>query len=215
MILYSYWRSSSSWRVRITLELKGLAYEYRPIHLLQDGGQQNAPAYQEKSPARTVPLLELTEGGQLHRISQSLAILDFLDERHPTPPLLPKDPFARALVRERAELINSGIQPLQNLSILQHVKHALSGDEKAWAKHWVGRGMDALEALVARSAGRYCVGDEVTLADVCLVPQVYSARRFGVDLSAHPTVVRVEAALAGLPAFQRAHADVQPDAQPA
>lgn len=214
MILYSYWRSSSSWRVRLALELKGLAYEYRPVHLLQDGGQQNAPEYQAKNPSRTIPLLELTEGGQLHRISQSLAIIDYLDAAHPTPPLFPKDPFARARVLELAELVNSGIQPLQNLSILQYVKGPLGGDEKAWARHWVTRGLDALETLVAQSAGRYCVGDEVTLADVCLVPQLYSARRFGVDLSKHPTAVRIDEALALLPAFQRAHADRQPDAQP-
>jgi maleylpyruvate isomerase len=197
------------------LELKGLAYEYRPIHLLQDGGQQNAPDYQAKNPVRTVPLLELTEGGRTHRIAQSLAIIAFLDERHPSPPLLPEEPFARAKVRELAELINSGIQPLQNLAVLQHVKRTLEADEKAWAQHWVGRGMDALETLVAQSAGRYCVGDEVTLADLCLVPQVFSARRFGVDLTRCPTVVRVEEALSQLPAFQRAHADHQPDAQPA
>jgi maleylpyruvate isomerase len=127
---------------------------------------------------------------------------------------LPQDPFAKAKVLELAELINSGIQPLQNLAVLQHVKHTLKGDEAAWARHWVGRGLDAFETLVAQSAGRYCVGDQVTLADVCLVPQVYSARRFGVDLTRHPTVVRVEEALAQLPAFQKAHADRQPDAEP-
>lgn len=212
MILYGYWRSSCSWRVRAALELKGLSYEYRAIHLRH--GQQNAPEYQEKNPIRTVPLLELTEGGRTHRIAQSLAIIAFLDERHPTPPLLPEEPFARAKVRELAELINSGVQPLQNLAILQHVKHQLAGDEQAWAKHWVGRGLEAFETLVAESAGRYCVGDQVTLADVCLVPQLYAARRFGLDLTRYPTAVRVEEALAQLPAFQKAHADRQPDAEP-
>lgn len=215
MILYCYWRSTSSWRVRIALELKGIAYDYRAVHLLKDGGQQNTPEYQAKNPARTVPLLELEEGGTTRRIAQSMAIIAFLDERYPTPPLLPQDPFARAQARQIAELVNSGIQPMQNLAVLQHVKRVLQGDDKAWAKHWVGRGLAMLETLVAQSAGRYCVGDAVTLADVYLAPQLYSARRFGVDVAGYPTLLRVETALSALPAFQKAHADRQPDAEPA
>lgn len=212
MILYNYWRSSSSWRVRLALELKGLPYEYRAVHLLKDGGVQNGAEYRQMNPMRTVPMLELTEGGRPHRIAQSLAIIEFLEDRHPTPPLLPREPFARALVRELSEAINSGIQPLQNLAVLQYVKATLGGDEKAWAKHWIERGLEALELRVSPNAGRYCVGDAVTLADVCLVPQLYASRRFGADVSQYPTLVKVEAALSELPAFQKAHADRQPDA---
>ena len=213
--LHGYWRSSCSWRVRIALNLKGLAYEYVPVHLLQDGGQQNTEAYRAKNPMRTVPMLEVTEGGAPPRyLAQSLAILEFLEERHPSPALLPEDAFGRARVRMLAEMVNSGIQPLQNLSVMQHVK-GLGQDEKAWSVHWISRGMAALQQSVQESAGRYCVGDSVSFADVCLVPQLYACRRFGVDPAAYPVLARIEAACASLPAFQAAHADRQPDAVPA
>lgn len=207
MKLYGYWRSSASWRVRIALNLKGLAYEYVPVHLLREGGEQHAEAHRSRNPMRQVPVLEL-EGRQL---GQSMAILEFLEERHPSPALLPADPFARARVRQLAETINSGIQPLQNLSVLQHVK-ATGGDEKAWAVHWITRGMDALEAMARESAGRFLFGDQVTFADVCLVPQLYATRRFPIDVERFPTLLRIEKACAELPAFQAAHADRQPDA---
>jgi maleylpyruvate isomerase len=200
--------------VRIALAHKGLDYEYRAVHLLQDGGVQNTDEYRAKNPGRTVPLLELTDGGKVRRIAQSLAIIEYLEETHPTPPLLPKDPYERAVVRELAQLVNSGVQPLQNLAVLQHLKRDLGADDKAWARHWVARGMDALEARVATTSGRYCVGDSVSLADVCLAPQLYSSRRFGLDVGQWPTLARVEAALNELPAFQKAHAERQPDAQP-
>jgi maleylpyruvate isomerase len=213
--LHGYWRSSCSWRVRIALNLKGLAYEYVPVHLLQDGGQQNSEAYRAKNPMRTVPTLEVSEPGAPPRyLAQSLAILEFLEERHPSPALLPQDAFGRARVRMLAELVNSGIQPLQNLSVMQHVK-GLGQDEKAWSVHWISRGMAALQQSVQESAGRYCVGDSVSFADVCLVPQLYACRRFGVDPAAYPVLARIEAACASLPAFQAAHADRQPDAVPA
>jgi maleylpyruvate isomerase len=202
--------------VRIALNLKGLAYEYVPVHLLQDGGQQNTEAYRAKNPMRTVPTLEVTEEGAPPRyLAQSLAILEFLEERHPSPALLPQDAFGRARVRMLAELVNSGIQPLQNLSVMQHVKRELGQDDKAWSVHWISRGMAALQQSVQESAGRYCVGDSVSFADVCLVPQLYACRRFGVDPAAYPVLARIEAACASLPAFQAAHADRQPDAVPA
>jgi maleylpyruvate isomerase len=214
-LLHDYFRSSAAYRVRIALNLKGLPYEYVPVHLLKDGGQQHTDAYRAKNPMRTVPTLEVTEAGAPPRyLAQSLAILEFLEERHPAPALLPAEPFARARVRMLAELVNSGIQPLQNLSVMQHVK-SLGQDDKAWSVHWISRGMDALQQSVQESAGRYCVGDSVTLADVCLIPQLYACRRFGVDPAAYPLLTRIEAACASLPAFQAAHAERQPDAVPA
>lgn len=215
MKLYSYWRSSCSWRVRIALNLKGLAYEYVPVHLVKDGGEQNTEAYRAISPMRTVPTLELTEGGQVRRLSQSLAILEFLEERHPSPALLPTDPYARARCRMLAELVNSGIQPLQNLSVLQRIKGELKGDDKAWSAYWIERGLTAFQTVVQETAGTYCLGDTVSFADICLVPQLYGARRFGVDLGPYELLTRIEAACARLPAFQAAHADRQPDAVPA
>jgi maleylpyruvate isomerase len=215
MKLYNYWRSSSSWRVRIALNLKGLTYEYVPVHLVKDGGEQHTPAYRALNPLRTVPTLEFTEGGTVRHLSQSLAILEFLEERYPSPALLPAEFWARARVRMMAELVNSGIQPLQNLAVLQRVKGELKGDDKAWAAHWIGRGLEALHAMVQQTAGRYCMGDDVSFADVCLVPQLYSARRFGVELAPYALLTRIEAECAQLPAFQAAHADTQPDAVPA
>jgi maleylpyruvate isomerase len=213
--LYGYWRSSCSWRVRLALNLKGLSYEYLAVHLLKEGGQQNTDAYRAKSPMRTVPTLEWTEGGTEHRLSQSLAILEYLEERLPSPALLPAEPLSRARARMLSEMVNSGIQPLQNLTVLQYVKGELKGDDKAFAAHWNRRGLEALEAAVRQTAGTYCVGDSVTFADVCLVPQLYGARRFGVDLEPYPVLTRIEAACNQLPAFQAAHADRQPDAVPA
>jgi maleylpyruvate isomerase len=210
--LYGYWRSSASWRVRIGLELKGLSYDYVPVHLVEGGGQQHAEAHRRRNPLRQVPVLELESEGTTHLLGQSMAILEYLEETYPTPPLLPRDPFARARVRQIAESINSGIQPLQNLAVLQHVK-SIGADDKAWAVHWIGRGMEAVEALVRASAGTFCVGDQPTFADACLVPQLYAMRRFGLEEEKFPTLLRIEQACAELPAFQRAHASAQPDAQ--
>jgi maleylpyruvate isomerase len=214
--LHSYWRSSASWRVRVGLHLKGLKFDYAAVHLLQDGGQQHSEAYRALNPMRTLPTLEWTEeDGTQRRLSQSLAILEYLEARHPSPPLLPKDPYLAAKARMLAEMVNSGIQPLQNLSVMQRIKSELKADEKAWSAYWNVRGLEALEAAVKPTAGRYCVGDEVSLADICLVPQLYGARRFAVDLTPYPTLLRIEAACNELPAFQAAHPDRQPDAQPA
>ncbi|MFL5345393.1 MAG: maleylacetoacetate isomerase [Hyalangium sp.] len=212
MKLYSYWRSSCSWRVRIALNLKGLAYTYEAVHLLKDGGQQHSEAYRALNPMRTVPTLEWEEGGVVRRLSQSVAILEYLEERYRTPALLPAEPLLRARTRMLSEMVNSGIQPLQNLSVLQFVKHELKGDDKVFAAHWNARGLAALEAAVKETAGTYCVGDAVSFADIFLVPQLYGARRYGVDLTPYPTLTRIEAACDKLPAFQAAHPDRQPDA---
>jgi maleylpyruvate isomerase len=215
LVLHNYWRSSASWRVRIGLELKGLAYTYAPVHLVRGGGEQLQDAYRALNPMAQVPTLEVREEGRTHLLSQSMAILEFLEERHPTPALLPADPFERATVRQLAELMNSGIQPLHNLAVVNHVAEALHGDKQAWAGKWIARGLEALEAKAKQTAGRQLFGDQLTFADVCLIPQLYAARRFGVDPGGYPTLARVEATCAALPAFQRAHADAQPDAQPA
>lgn len=209
MKLYGYWRSSASWRVRIALAYKGLSYEYVPVHLVKDGGQQHGEAHRARNPMEQVPVLEVD--GRL--LTQSLAIIEWLEETWPQPALLPKDPFLRMRARQLAEIPNSGIQPLQNLSILQEIEK-LGGDKQAWGARWNRRGLAAMEAIARETAGRFLVGDEPTVADVCLVPQLYAARRFGVDPAEFPTLLRVEAACAELPAFRQAHADVQPDATP-
>jgi maleylpyruvate isomerase len=215
MKLYSYWRSSCSYRVRIALNLKGLAYTYESVHLTKDGGQQNTEVYRALNPMRTVPTLEFEEGGVVRRLAQSIAILEYLEERYHTPALLPDDPLLRARARMLSEMVNSGIQPLQNLSVLQFVKSELKGDDKSFAAHWNTRGLTALEAAVKEMAGTYCLGETVSFADICLIPQLYAARRWGVDLAPYPTLTRIEAACEKLPAFQAAHPDRQPDAVPA
>jgi maleylpyruvate isomerase len=213
MKLYGYWRSSCSWRVRIGLHLKQQAFSYMPVHLLKEGGQQKSESFTSLNPMQSVPVLEVEDGGKLLRLAQSMAILEYLEERWPEPPLLPADRAQRARVRQAAEIVNSGIQPFQNTSVQKRVKHELHGDEKAWARHFITAGLRALEPLLAATSGRYSVGDTVTLADCFLVPQLYHARRYEVDLAAFPTLVRVDAACEGLPAFQAAHADRQPDAE--
>ncbi|NVJ03687.1 maleylacetoacetate isomerase [Myxococcus sp. AM001] len=213
--LYSYWRSSASWRVRIGLHLKGLKFDYVPVHLLKDGGEQHGAAYRAVNPMRMLPTLEWTEAdGSVRRLSQSLPVLEYLEERFPAPALLPADAFLRAQSRMLAEMVNSGIQPMQTLSVVQRIKQVLNADDKAWSAYWNARGLEALEVAVQSTAGRFCVGDAVSLADVCLVPQLYGARRFGVDLAPYPTLLRIEAECQALPAFQAAQPDRQPDAVP-
>ena len=213
MKLYGYWRSSASWRVRIALELKGVAYTYVPVHLV--AGEQRQVDHRERNPMQQVPVLEFEQAGALRRITQSLAILEYLDERYAEPPLLPSTALERARVRELAELVNSGIQPLHNSGVLAHVAELAPGADRAvWCRHFIERGLTALEALGAAGAGAFLAGDRVTVADICLVPQLYQARRFGVDLAPFATLRRVEASCKALPAFQRAHAERQPDAEP-
>ena len=202
--LHSYWRSSCSWRVRIGLALKGVAYRYVPVNLLE--GQQLSDSYAVMSPLRQVPCLEW-DGG---RLTQSMAILRLLDAL-PGPVLTPTDPVMGARAWELAEMVNAGIQPLQNLHFLKAIE-AFGQDRAVWAREVISGGLRAMESVAGGSAGRFCVGDEPSVADVCLVPQLYNARRFGVDLEPFPTLRRVEKACIELPAFKAAHPDRQPDA---
>lgn len=213
MQLYSYFRSSAAYRVRIALNLKGLSYEYKPVHLLKDGGQQLSPEYRRLNPNALVP--SLVDGDQV--LTQSLAIIEYLEELHPQPPLLPADPAGRARVRAIAQTIACDIHPLNNLRVLKYLKQ-LGIDQPGrddWYRHWVEGGLAAFERMLADSpsTGSCCHGDTPTLADICLVPQVYNARRLKADLSAMPTVVRIADHCAALPAFEAAHPDRQPDAE--
>lgn len=211
--LYSYWRSSASWRVRIVLGLKAVPYAYVPVHLVRGGGEQRGAAHLTRNPMGQVPTLEWEEGGQVRRLSQSVAIAEYLEARFPEPRLLPADAYQAALVRELVQIVNAGTQPLQNLSVTEHLRAVAAGaDADAWNRHWIGRGLAALEARAQDTAGEFLVGDALSLADVFLVPQLYNARRFAVDLGAFPRLTAVEARVTALDAFARAHPDVQPDA---
>jgi maleylpyruvate isomerase len=211
--LYTFWRSSSAWRVRIGLALKGLGHELVPVNLAS--GEQFEASHRARSPLAQVPVLDVEQDGRTLRLVQSMAILEWLDERFPEPPLLPRDRDGRARVRALAEHVNSGIQPLQNAIVLKTVREKLPGWEREWARLHIARGLEGLERAVADGgAGRFCHGDAPGLADCYLVPQLYNARRYGVDVAAFPTLLRVEAACAALPAFASAHPDRQPDAPP-
>ena len=216
LTLHNYWRSSASHRVRIGLGLKGLDYQYRAVNIIKDGGQQHAADYRAKNPMGQVPCLEVDDGdGAPLFLAQSLPILEYLDERFPHVPLLPPGEThaamaARARVRALAELVNAGIQPLQNLTTTNAVK-ALGGDDRAWVQGFIASGLAAY-AQAAAGAGRFSVGDAPTLADCCLIPQLHSARRFGVDLAPYPRLRAIEDACAALPAFAAAAPDQQPDA---
>jgi maleylpyruvate isomerase len=210
--LYSYWRSSSSWRVRIGLGLKGLAYAYVPVNLL--AGEQFSEAHRARSPLGQVPVLEVEEDGRIVRLVQSMAILEWLEERFPEPPLLPADLAGRARVRALAEHVNSGIQPYQNAAVLKMVKALAPGRAAEWAATFIALGLDGLERSARDGSGRFSHGDTPGLADCYLVPQLHSARRFGVDLTPYPALRRIEEACMALAPFQAAHADRQPDAPP-
>ena len=214
MKLYGYFRSSAAYRVRIALNCKGLSYESVPVHLLKDGGQQNTAGYRALNPTGLIPTLV---DGEL-AIGQSIAIIEYLEETHPEPALLPSDPAGRARVRAIAQSIACDIHPLNNLRVLKHLKNVLGVDEEAknaWYKHWIHVGLSSIEAMLAGNpaTGRYCHGDQVTMADVLLVPQVFNARRFGCDLSEMPAVVRIADACGELDAFVRAEPARQPDAE--
>ncbi len=211
MKLFSYWRSSSSWRVRIALAFKSLPYEYIAVHLTENGGAQHRPEYRVYNPLAEVPSLAFECKGQPAVLTQSVAILEFLEEMHPEPALLPKDVFLRAKTRQMMHVISSGIQPMQNLVVLERVEQ-LGGEKVAWVRHWIHRGLAVLEDEAKLFGGKCMVQDSVTMADVCLVPQLATARRFGVDFSAYPTLVQIDSYLAALPAFIAAAAEAQPDA---
>lgn len=215
MKLYTYFRSSAAYRVRIALNLKGLQYEAVPVHLLRGGGEQLQAAYRTVNPAALLPALEIDDGATL---TQSMAIIEYLDETHPAVPLLPADPLGRARARALALTVACDIHPLGNLRVLKYLVHELkvSDDAKAaWSRHWIGEGFAALEAMLANapSTGRYCHGDTPTLADCCLVPQVFNALRFEVDMTRFPTIARIHAACSELDAFSDAHPSKQPDTE--
>ena len=218
MKLYGYWRSSSAWRVRIALGLKAIPFDYQVIRLAPTANEQYDANFMAINPFSQVPVLEVEAAdgsGGVRRLAQSMAILEYLEERFPTPALLPADPWLRGRARQLAEMVNAGIQPFQNLPVLNYVKDMLEADSMAWVRHFIVRGLDALEKTCVETAGDFLVRDAVSFADILLVPQLYSARRFSVDLAPYPTLLRVEAACARLPAFMAAHADNQADKPPA
>lgn len=214
MKLYSYFRSSASYRVRIALNVKNLPYEYVPVHLVRDGGEQLKPEYRAVNVDGIVPTL--IDGHEV--MPQSLAIIEYLEETHPEPPLLPKTPADRAYVRSLALQVACEIHPLNNLRVLKYLKHTLrvENDAKdAWYRHWVDTGFATLEAHLASDgrSGKLCFGDEPTLADACLIPQVFNAQRFNVDTSKYPTIQRIYDHAMQIDAFARAAPGVQPDAE--
>jgi maleylpyruvate isomerase len=209
--LYSYFRSSAAYRVRIALNLKGIAYETTAIHLIKDGGHNRRPEFRAINPQMRVPVLATAAGDVM---IQSIAIIEYLDETHPEPPLLPKDALGRVRVRALAELIACDIHPLNNVAPLRYLKNEMGKDQAAidaWYHHWVLTGFEALETLIEPSP--YCCGTQVTVADLCLVPQVYNARRLKVPLDKFPKIVSIDAACQALPAFERARPENQPDAE--
>lgn len=211
MKLYSYFRSSAAYRVRIALNLKGIGYETQSIHLVKDGGHNKRPEFRAINPQMRVPVLVTTAGEVL---IQSLAIIEYLDETHPQPPLLPKDPLARARVRALAELVACDIHPLNNTSALRYLKNNMAQQQSAideWYRHWVVTGFEALEELI--TPGPFACGSEITMADVCLVPQVNNARRLNVPLERFPKIVGVDRACLAIAAFDRARPENQPDAE--
>ncbi|MCE2944180.1 MAG: maleylacetoacetate isomerase [Lysobacteraceae bacterium] len=213
--LYSYWRSSAAYRVRIALNLKGLDVQQVPVHLVRDGGEQHAPGFRRVNPQGLVPTLQ--HGQRL--IRQSMAIIEYLDETFPDEPLLPATARERARVRGLSQVIACDMHPLGNLRVLQYLERefkATPEQREAWIRHWLALGFEAIEQLLADnpSTGSFCEGDAPTMADCLLVPQLYNARRFGLDLAPYPTVRRVEGNALGLEAFRAAAPEAQPDGPP-
>lgn len=205
-VLYDYFRSSASYRVRIALNLKGIDYEQRPVSLVH--GAQNDPAYKAMNPQGLVPMLEI-DG---HRLTQSLSIMVYLDQVYPDPPLMPRDPADGAHVRAMALAVSCDIHPLNNLRVLKYLKNDLGVSEEAkdeWYRHWVAEGLAALEEMARPRAGAFLFGDSPTIADVCLVPQLYNARRFSVPITDYPTLRRADETASAHVAFAAAHPDRQ------
>jgi maleylacetoacetate isomerase len=212
--LYTYWRSSAAYRVRIALHLKGLAFESVPVHLVKD--EQHAAGFKDVNPQELIPVLR--HGGRV--LTQSLAIMEYLDETFPERPLLPAVARDRQRVRAIAAMVACDIHPLGNLRVQQYLERELGATQAqrdAWTRHWIGKGFEAIERVLADSpaTGEFCEGDRPTMADCCLVPQVYNARRFNLDLAAYPTIARIDAACRKLEAFQAAQPERQADAPPA
>jgi len=212
LALYTYWRSSAAYRIRIALNLKGLDYEARPVSLVNEGGEHLKPGYRAVSPQGQLPTL--VDGDFVVR--QSMAILEYLEETRPTPALLPADPRHRARVRELALAVSTDIHPLGNLRVLKEIEGRFGADQAAkaaWCRRWIGQGFDGLEALLAQGPrGTFCWGDAPTIADACLVPQYYNAVRWELDLGPYPLIRHVVANCQALEAFQKAAPEVQPDA---
>ncbi|OOG37448.1 maleylacetoacetate isomerase [Rhodanobacter sp. C05] len=215
LVLYGYWRSSAAYRVRIALNLKGLSYETRPVHLLRDGGEQHSPDYRALNPQQLVPCL--LDGDRV--ITQSLAIMEYLDEMHPEleTALLPVDARGRAQVRALAMTVTCDIHPLGNLRVLNRLESQFGASEEQraeWSRHWIATGFKAMEAMLVDSAatGRYCHGETPSMADACLVPQFYNALRWKLPLDDYPTLQRIYHACNELEAFKHAAPEAQPDA---
>jgi maleylacetoacetate isomerase len=218
MKLYSYFRSSAAYRVRIALNLKGLSYETIPVHLLKNGGEQFAPEYRALNPNALVPVLVDEEEDAAAALTQSLAIIEYLEETHPQPALLPQGALDRAYVRSIALSIACDIHPINNLRVLRYLVHKLNvseDDKNAWYRHWCEQGLAALEMTLAQGkrVGNFCYGNTPTLADCCLIPQVANAQRLNCDLSGMPTIMRINAACLALNAFANAAPAKQPDAE--
>jgi maleylpyruvate isomerase len=210
LILRGYWRSSATWRVRIALHYKEIPFEYQPVHLVHNGGEQHTLEELKRNPLAQVPTLELDDGTIL---TQSLAIIDYIESMNPIPSVYPHSPIERAQALQMAEMINSGIQPLQNLSLLIKVNE-LGADKRQWGHDYIKKGLSALEYVVNQTKQSRClIGDTPTIADFCLIPQLYNARRFKVNLSEMPQLCAVETHCQGIMAFQMAAPDVQIDAQ--
>jgi maleylacetoacetate isomerase len=214
MKLYTYFRSSAAYRVRIALNLKGLSYDAVPVHLLKEGGQQRQEDYRRINPSGLVPAFQ----DERITLTQSMAIIEYLDERFPAVPLLPQDAPGRARVRELAQIVACDIHPLNNLRVLRHLVHELKLSEEQkneWIRHWIREGLAGLEAHLARdpAAGPFCHGSSPTIADCFLVPQVFNAQRFEIDIAAYPNIARIHALCIDLPAFAAAHPSKQPDAE--
>jgi len=213
--LYGYWRSSAAYRVRIALNLKGLAYQQVPVHLVRDGGEQHGEAYQALNPQGLVPLLVDEENGGA-RIAQSLAIIEYLEEIFPVPAILPADPVERAQARALALHLACDVHPLNNLRVLQYLSRELGVDDaakNAWYRHWVAAGLAAVEQGLAAYDDTFSLGTRPGYLEACLIPQVYNARRFDCDLDAYPRILALTARCEALDAFRHAAPDAQPDAQ--
>lgn len=215
LTLYGYWRSSAAYRVRIALNLKGLAYRQVPVHLVRDGGEQHGEAYQALNPQGLVPLLVDEENGGVP-IAQSLAIIEYLEEIFPVPAVLPADPVERAQVRALALHLACDVHPLNNLRVLQYLGRELGVDDaakSAWYRHWVAAGLAAVEQGLAAYGDTFSLGTRPGYLEACLIPQVYNARRFDCDLDAYPRILALTARCEALEAFRHAAPDAQPDAQ--